>query len=181
MMVRSDVLAGVHGQHRECLADLGVRSPDAGDAEPAMTFHREQPFVLPLLPRILGLGEFVKSVGEDQAALRRERALLGAEIVDGLAGRSRPAPASGDQFTDRTAGPRLPLHAAHDRRHVGHLDVLARLHVRRSFGRLDVDFEVIEILHDRGDIDLETVVIAHLRAPLSPTCDSSSFPLCSRP
>ncbi len=41
-----------------------------------MVPHREQPFILPLLLRILWLGELIEAVGEDQATAAGELAAL---------------------------------------------------------------------------------------------------------
>src|SRR3546814_6643958 len=85
-----------------------------------MIAHREKPLGLALLPRLFGLGEFIESVSENQAAIGGELAAFGAEVVDRLARRATPAPGAVDQFADAA----FAFHAAHDRSGVADLDVL---------------------------------------------------------
>src|SRR5580693_5551879 len=92
IMIGRDVWAGSHGEHGESLANVGVAPPDAGDAEPGLTALREQPFVLAFLLLVLGIGELVEAIGDDQATARRELATLGAEVVDGPSVLARPTP-----------------------------------------------------------------------------------------
>src|SRR5262245_47135919 len=92
-MVGRDVRPRRQGQHGEGLAETRHASPDAGDAEPGLAAPGEQPLVLAFLPGVLGVGELVEAVGDDQAASRREIAALRAEVVDGPAVLPRPAPA----------------------------------------------------------------------------------------
>src|SRR3546814_8667005 len=66
----------------------------------------------------------------------------------------------------------LVLSASHDRRYVGDLDIFARFDVRHAFGHVEVDFQILEILGDRSDVDLEPVIIAHRRPSLG-SCDRS--------
>src|SRR3546814_12324153 len=106
-----------------------------------MTAHREKPLGLALLPRLFGLGEFIESVSENQAAIGGELAAFGAEVVDRLARRATPAPGAVDQFADAA----FAFHAAHDRSGVADLDVLARRDIGSSLGHRDLDLEVVEI------------------------------------
>src|SRR3546814_671758 len=105
--------------------------------------------------------------------MRRKIAPFRTEIIDGLARRSRPAPPPVDELSKLRS-----LAASHDRRYVGDLDIFARFDVRHAFGHVEVDFQILEILGDRSDVDLEPVIIAHRRPSLG-SCDSCSFPLCS--
>src|SRR3546814_10471261 len=69
MMIRCNVRPRVHGEQAKGLADVGV-TPDARHAEPAMIFHREQPFIEPLLRLVGRIGEFVETVAEDRKSTR---------------------------------------------------------------------------------------------------------------
>jgi hypothetical protein len=71
-MVGRDVRARLHRKHREGFADIFVGAPYAGDAEPGLTPLGEQPLVLPFLLLVLGIGEFVETVGDDKAAAGRD-------------------------------------------------------------------------------------------------------------
>src|SRR3546814_1138589 len=107
--------------------------------------------------RLFGLGEFIESVSENQAAIGGELAAFGAEVVDRLARRATPAPGAVDQFADAA----FAFHAAHDRSGVADLDVLARSDIGSSLGHRDLDLEVVEILDNRSDVDLQAIVIEH--------------------
>ena len=82
IMVGRDVRARRHSQHGEGLADIGGAPPYAGDAEPGLATLREQPLVLTLFLGLLRIGKLVEAVGDDQAAARRELAVLRAKIVN---------------------------------------------------------------------------------------------------
>src|SRR5436305_287815 len=107
-MIGRDILAGLHRQHGERLADFRMRSPDAGDAEPGMVLHREQPFCLALLARFERRRELIETVGRNEAAVRSELAALGAEIIDRPPILARPAPSPIDELARSPA-----LAAAH--------------------------------------------------------------------
>src|SRR3546814_16407897 len=107
MMIRCNVGPRVHRKQAEGLADMGI-APDARHAEPAMIFHREQPFIEPLLRLVGRIGEFVETVAEDKAALGAKIAALGADIIDWLHDLSRPAPAPLAELPHPPAVPRLP-------------------------------------------------------------------------
>src|SRR3546814_2555625 len=102
MMIRCNVRPRVHGEQAKGLADVGV-TPDARHAEPAMIFHREQPFIEPLLRLVGRIGAFVETVAEDKAALGAKIAALRADIIDRLPALSRPAPAPVAELANRRA------------------------------------------------------------------------------
>src|SRR3546814_1981188 len=95
MMIRCNVGPRVHRKQAEGLADMGI-APDARHAEPAMIFHREQPFIEPLLRLVGRIGEFVETVAEDKAALgakiaaRSEERRVGKECVSTCRSRWSP-------------------------------------------------------------------------------------------
>src|SRR3546814_11518134 len=105
--------------------------------------------------------------------MRRKIAPFRTEIIDGLARRSRPAPPPVDELSKLRS-----LAASADRRYVGDLDIFARFAVRPAFRHVEVDFQILEILVDRRDVDLEPEIIAQRRPSLCP-CYSCSFPLFS--
>src|SRR3990167_3494660 len=111
MMIGRDIGAGIHGKEGEGFAAI-IFAPDARHAEPAMLLHREEPFIEAFLRLVRRIGEFVESVAEYQAAVRRKVTPFGAEIINGLAGRSGPAPSPVDQFAELRS-----ITAPHDRRH----------------------------------------------------------------
>src|SRR3546814_20485117 len=76
-----------------------------------------------------------------------------------------PAPPPVDELSKLRS-----LAASHDRRYVGDLDIFARFDVRHAFGHVEVDFQILEILGDRSDVDLEPVILAHRRPSLG-SCD----------
>src|SRR3546814_8625391 len=102
MMIRCNVGPRVHRKQAEGLADMGI-APDARHAEPAMIFHREQPFIEPLLRLVGRIGEFLETVAEDKAAPGATIAALRADIIDRLPALSRPAPAPVDELANRRA------------------------------------------------------------------------------
>lgn len=69
VMVRRNIRPRLHRQHGEGLAHLRRLAADAGDAEDRLLLLGEEPFVLALLFRILGIGKLVEAVGNDQARL----------------------------------------------------------------------------------------------------------------
>lgn len=145
-MVGSDVRPRFHRQHGERLADVLGLAPDAGNGKDGLAGLAEQPLVLPLLLRVGRRGELVEAIGDDEAAVGRELAALGAKIVDRLSGRARPAPPTLDEL----AGATLAFDAPDDRRCIGDLDVLARLDVGSPLGKPDFDLQVLELLDNRG-------------------------------
>ena len=74
IMVRGDVRSRLHRQHREGFADIGVGAPDTGDTEPGLALLREQPLVLALLLRAVGIRELVEAVRDNETTAARELA-----------------------------------------------------------------------------------------------------------
>jgi hypothetical protein len=74
IMVRGDVRSRLHRQHRKGFANIGIGSPDASNTEPRLALLREQPFVLALLLRVLGVRELVKAVRDNETTPAGERA-----------------------------------------------------------------------------------------------------------
>src|SRR3546814_6716882 len=106
MMIRCNVGPRVHRKQAEGLADMGI-APDARHAEPAMLFHREQPFIEPLLGVVGRIGEFVETVAEDKVALVAQIEALGSDIIDWLPALSLTDPAPVDALNLRHASARL--------------------------------------------------------------------------
>ena len=111
------------------------------DAEPRLALFREQPFVLPLLLFVCGIGELVKAIGGDQTPARGEFAAFRTKIVDRLAILPRPTPPPLHQVADL----RLALARSHDRCRVCDLDVLTRLDVGLAVRKADFDLDLGEI------------------------------------
>jgi len=57
-------------------------APDPGDAENRLVAFGEEPLVLALFSLLRRVGEFVKIIGRDEAAVRGELAAIRAEVVD---------------------------------------------------------------------------------------------------
>jgi len=68
---------------------------DRRDADAFSFDGREEPFVLALGLGIIGCGEFVEAIGNRKAA-PGEFSSFRPKVEDGLAVRSRPAPAAND-------------------------------------------------------------------------------------
>ena len=76
IVVRGDVRAKLHRQHRQGFADIGIGSPDASNTEPWLVFLRKQPFVLALLFRVVGVCELIKAVRDYKTTAACELAAL---------------------------------------------------------------------------------------------------------
>jgi hypothetical protein len=98
-VIWQDVRPRLHREHGEGLAHLRRFAPNAGNAEDRLILLCEQPLVLALLLRILGLGELVKAIGDDQATVGIELSALRPEILDRSLVRTRPAPAPLHELT----------------------------------------------------------------------------------
>src|SRR5690606_18733983 len=134
VMVWRHIQTRRHGQHGECFADLRMGTPDTSNTEDGLVRLREQPFVLPLLRRILWVGELVEAVGNDKASVRCEVATFRPELIDGPLVRARPTPPPLNEF-----GRGGILDKTNDRPSVGDLDVVTRLQIRNTHAEANLD------------------------------------------
>lgn len=125
-------------------------APDARNAEDELAGLSEQPLVLPLLRRILGIGEFVEAIGNDQASVRRELAAFRPEVVDRPLVLARLAPAPLNQFGFSW----FTRHAADNRTEIGDLDIIAGLQIRNALTEAYRDLKVGKLLDGRPDVGL---------------------------
>jgi hypothetical protein len=159
IMVGRNVSARRHGQHGEGLADIGGAPPYTGDAEPGLATPREEPLVLALFLGLLRIGKLVEAVGNDQAATRRELAVLRAKVVNRPAILARPAPPTLNKLTRFT----IAIDRSDDRRGVSDFNVIAWLDVGRALREADLDFDVGEVVGDRPGTNVKAIVVAHFR------------------
>lgn len=141
----------------------------AGYAKDRLAHLREEPFVFQLFARIVGFGELVKAVRDDEAAAP-ELAPLRAKIIDRLAIVPWPTPSPLNQIADAA------YCRKHNMRDIGDPDVGPGGDVRYAFSEADLDLQVLEIFSDGGNIHLQPIVIAHTSLP---ACSASMFQLCS--
>jgi hypothetical protein len=91
-IVRRDVGPGLYRQHGDGFSDIFCWAARCPLCRTRLALFREQPLVLPLLLLVLGIGELIEAVGDDEAAAAREL----AEIIDRLSVLARPAPRDSD-------------------------------------------------------------------------------------
>ena len=167
VVVRRDVVSGRNRQQGERLTDFGIAPHQPGNGEFARRL--EAPAVLALLLRIARRGEFVKCVGEHEAAVAREFAAVRAHIEHRLAPRRRPRPAPLDQLRNAAVAVEL-----HDRRALGDPHV-ARLEVGDAFRKFERDLVLGEEPADGVDVLIERVEVAHGWRAVSRTGSRPSF------